>query len=151
MLSQNGHSGAERRAGCSLDALHARLRSVVGSCSIAEVARRTGFCAETARRYLNSSAPSVAFVSEVCREWNVNANWLLFGEAPEHGRSFATQVASLLAESDGAEILACQVVRPANGRGEPWRNGAGGAERTVPAVLIQNLSLTNGAARPVRS
>lgn len=59
-----------------------RLVEITGDHSYREVARRTGFHAETVRRYLQgASKQSVEFISAVVREYDADASVLLRGEA----------------------------------------------------------------------
>ncbi len=61
-----------------------RLVEITGDHSFREVARRTGFHAETVRRYLQgASKQSVEFISAVVREYDADATVLLRGEARE--------------------------------------------------------------------
>ena len=69
-----------------LEPIRQRVLTVVGGASCAEVSRRTGFNAETVRRYMRRGPVSSAFIARVCEVWDVNSNWLLFGLGPQRGR-----------------------------------------------------------------
>lgn len=65
--------------GKPMDALAGRLRTVLTGSSFAEIARKTGVSAESARRYWHGSLPTVEFLAAVCQEYDVSADWLLCG------------------------------------------------------------------------
>lgn len=91
------------------NALRARLREVLRNHNFSEVAKVTGVSAETARRYCTCASPSVHFITAICRHWNINANWLLFGHAPMRGLDLRSHVQALLSESDQVEVFAAQL------------------------------------------
>lgn len=62
--------------------LHQRMREVVGRRTYRSVAHLTNTNSETVRRYLQGQAPSVEFLSELCRALELNAHWLLTGKGP---------------------------------------------------------------------
>jgi len=66
----------------SHDGFHERLRTVVGDRSFRHLSELTGTHHETVRRYMQGQAPSVEFLTELCRALGVNANWLLTGVGP---------------------------------------------------------------------
>jgi hypothetical protein len=57
-----------------------RLRFVAGGRSYRDIARATGFNAETVRRYFcaRGSVPA-AFLASFCRAYRVSADWMLLG------------------------------------------------------------------------
>lgn len=59
------------------EGLRARLREAVRGRSYKELAVRTGYNAETVRRYFGSGRASARFVAEVCRALDVDPGWLL--------------------------------------------------------------------------
>lgn len=116
------HTAADHES----DALRARLREVLRAHSFAEIAKVAGVSAESARRYCTCATPSVQFLGAICRHWNINANWLLFGHTPRHGLDLRSHVQALLSESDQVEVFAAQLHprrAPANGH----TNGHAGA------------------------
>jgi|GEM_PF-2978099 len=57
-----------------------RLAVAIGEDSIAGMARKTGYNAETVRRYLNGGRVPASFVAAVSREYGVDAAWLVLGD-----------------------------------------------------------------------
>jgi hypothetical protein len=53
----------------------------------ADVAGRTGFHAETVRRYLRTGRFPVQFLAAFCRAYEVEPRWMLFGEGPMNTRA----------------------------------------------------------------
>lgn len=58
------------------------MREVVGRRTYRSIAHLTNTNSETVRRYLQGQAPSVEFLSELCRALELNAHWLLTGKGP---------------------------------------------------------------------
>lgn len=62
--------------------LNRRVRLVVGSQTLRQIAKIGGVSVETARRYMNGTTPSSEFLGRVCEKLGLNAEWLLLGEGP---------------------------------------------------------------------
>lgn len=131
------------------NALRARLREILRDHNFTEVARVTGVSAETARRYCTCASPSVHFITAICRHWNINANWLLFGHAPMRGLDLRSHVQALLSESDQVEVFAAQL-HPRrslpNGQTNGHTNGLSPIIVIAPARADTNARNTNGHA-----
>ncbi len=63
-------------------AIRYRLREVFRKTTYREVSERTGIHSASVSRYCSSDIPSLPFILRVCEEWNINADWLLFGHEP---------------------------------------------------------------------
>ena len=63
-------------------ALNHRVKMVVGSQTLRQVAKIGGVSVETARRYMNGATPSSEFLGRLCEKLGLNAEWLLMGEGP---------------------------------------------------------------------
>lgn len=61
-----------------------RICMVTQGLSCRQIARLTASSAETARRYLKGSPPSVAFIRRLCDAYRLRADWLIFGTGPKH-------------------------------------------------------------------
>ena len=61
-------------------AIALRLRQIKGKKSIRKFCRPLGVNHETMRRYLESGHIPAAVVAVLAREYDVDCNWLLFGE-----------------------------------------------------------------------
>ncbi len=76
--------------------------------TLADASRQIGFHPETVRRYcrLPGGRPSLEFILAVCEEWDINANWLLFGIGYPRGRDLRSQVIASLgnAQADNVRI-----------------------------------------------
>ncbi|MFG0306280.1 MAG: helix-turn-helix domain-containing protein [Phycisphaerales bacterium JB040] len=57
-----------------------RLREAVAGDTVAGVARRTGYNAETTRRYLNEGRVPAEFIAALSRAYGVDASWLIHGD-----------------------------------------------------------------------
>lgn len=85
------------------DGLHERLEAAVGKRSYRVIGEMTDQHPETVRRYLQGQHPSVEFVSALCTELDLNANWLLTGQ----GTMRASEVRGhALHDADPRELLA---------------------------------------------
>jgi len=86
--------------------LQARLCVAMRGTTLAEASRRIGFNSETVRRYcrLPGGRPSLEFILAVCEEWDVNANWLLFGIGSPRGRDLRSQVLASLGNGAAGSV-----------------------------------------------
>lgn len=66
----------------STSELHERLGVVAGDRTYRVLGEMTKQNAETVRRYMQGQAPSVDFLTELCRALELNAHWLLTGDGP---------------------------------------------------------------------
>lgn len=62
--------------------LHERILAAIGERSYRHVAEITAQNQETVRRYIQGQAPSVEFLSAMCRGLGLSAEWLLTGKGP---------------------------------------------------------------------
>lgn len=62
--------------------LHDRLVAAVGKRSYRALSELTATHPETVRRYMHGQAPSVQFVSHLCRALGISGDWLLTGRGP---------------------------------------------------------------------
>ncbi len=108
--------------------LHDRLRLVCAGASYARIGRVTGTHPETVRRYMSGDAPSVAFVTALCRATRLSADWLLC----RRGRPLAA--GPTLAPPSAKDDIAA--IRAAIAR---WPSGAEPVER-APAVVAMKLA-----------
>jgi len=70
----------------ALLALTTRIRMVLSGYTFASVGRKTGFSAESVRRYMLGDRPPVNFLFAICQHYDVSADWLLCGlGAPSRG------------------------------------------------------------------
>lgn len=83
--------------------MHERLEAVTEGKTYRWIARITGTHPETVRRYMQGQSPSVEFVTALCSNLRINAQWLLTGEGPMRRDDLR---AHHLAEADPAELLA---------------------------------------------
>lgn len=120
-----------------MDSLKARIRQALAPSSCAEIARRTGFNKETVRRYCccDNGIPSLAFIMKLCAEWDLNANWVMFGQEPRHGRDLQSQVTAALAPQHTTEVFACLMTR-IGGDGPGPSAGAGNGELSPPTAAL---------------
>ncbi len=92
-----------------------RIDEIRGGESITTFAASLGIHKENLRRVLKAGqTPGLELVLAVCRQYDINANWLLFGIEPKKGRD---QVA-LLRESidaDGVASGLCSLIMEAGG------------------------------------
>jgi hypothetical protein len=84
------------------DGLHERLLAAVGKRSYRVIGELTDQHPETVRRYLQGQHPSVEFVSALCTELDLNANWLLTGQGPMRASEVRGQA---LDNADPRELL----------------------------------------------
>lgn len=82
--------------------LHQRLSAAVGNRSCRHVADITGHNQETVRRYMAGQAPSVEFVSDLCRAMSLSAEWMLTGRGP---MKLSEVRAHALNEANASELL----------------------------------------------
>jgi transcriptional regulator with XRE-family HTH domain len=64
--------------------LHTRLISAVDGRSYREIGDLTGVHPETVRRYMQGQAPSVDFLTNLCRALGLSGSWLLTGDGVMH-------------------------------------------------------------------
>jgi transcriptional regulator with XRE-family HTH domain len=83
--------------------MHGRLEAATAGKTYRWIARVTGAHPETVRRYMQGQSPSVEFVTALCAQLKINAQWLLTGEGPMRRDEVR---AHHLAEADPAELLA---------------------------------------------
>ncbi|MFN0134184.1 MAG: helix-turn-helix domain-containing protein [Phycisphaerales bacterium] len=79
------------------------MRAAVGQRTHRHIAELTGTNHETARRYLSGQAPSVEFLSALCRALGLSAEWLLSGRGPMKAAEVRHHT---LNESGAADLLA---------------------------------------------
>lgn len=144
--------GRSRAGTVDLPSVQSRLREVLGRTSFAEIARRTGLHAESVRRYCGDpdGKPSLQFVMAVCEAWNVNANWLLFGIAPRHGRELHAQIASSVRPEQVGAVYACIAVR-LDGAPPPALTltpAAKGPPHMPPIIVLDAAGLPHDFAPP---
>lgn len=82
--------------------LHQRLTSAVGNRTYRELGELTAVHPETVRRYMQGQAPSVEFLTGLCRALGLSGSWLLTGEGPMHA---SDAKAAALGEADAPELL----------------------------------------------
>ncbi len=82
--------------------LHERLNAAAAGRSFRHLADLTGTNAETVRRYMQGQAPSVEFLSALCRSLGVCADWLLSGRGPMKSADLRRYA---LDEADPSELL----------------------------------------------
>lgn len=77
--------------------------------TLADASRRIGFHPETVRRYcrIPGGRPSLEFILAVCEEWDINANWLLFGIGYPKGRNLRSQVLASLGNGQAGSMRIC--------------------------------------------
>ncbi|MCC5786366.1 MAG: helix-turn-helix transcriptional regulator [Phycisphaerales bacterium] len=73
--------------------VQARLKIVVGSRSMREIAEITGVHQESARRYMRGSTPSLGFLEKLAGGLGVNLHWLVSGEGPMYAATSASRLA----------------------------------------------------------
>lgn len=73
--------------------VQARLRVVVGSRSMREIAEITGVHQESARRYMRGSTPSLGFLEKLASALGVNLHWLVSGEGPMYAAASVSRLA----------------------------------------------------------
>ncbi len=73
--------------------VQARLKIVVGSRSMREIAEITGVHQESARRYMRGSTPSLGFLEKLAGGLGVNLHWLVSGEGPMYAVGSASRLA----------------------------------------------------------
>jgi transcriptional regulator with XRE-family HTH domain len=64
--------------------LHTRLIAAVDGRSYREIGDLTGVHPETVRRYMQGQAPSVDFLTNLCRALGLSGTWLLTGDGVMH-------------------------------------------------------------------
>lgn len=82
--------------------LHERLLSIVGQRSSRHVGDLTKTNHETVRRYLSGQAPSVEFLTALCKVFGINGDWLLTGRGPIKASDAKGEA---LREADAGELL----------------------------------------------
>lgn len=100
-MSENHTISTEADPESFTDEMTQRLIEITGDNSYREIARRTGFHAETVRRYMQgTSKQSVEFVSTVAREFNADDSVLLRGHpvAPSQASLRLTSTTDLIGE-----------------------------------------------------
>ena len=83
--------------------LHDRLRLVAGNRTYRSLGELTGNHPETVRRYMQGQTPSVEFVSRLCEELKLNAEWVLLGKGPQRAADLRSET---LRRADPTELLA---------------------------------------------
>lgn len=92
--------------GSGLAGVQARLQEVLRPIGWARVARMIGCNAETLRRQCTSPSgrPTLETLCGVCAALDLNANWVLFGVGPRHGRDLRTQMMSAVGSAGPGEV-----------------------------------------------
>ena len=120
------HSVIKRQVG-SEDSIVGRLRSLLASMEMTEIARRTGYSVSTVYHYLNGRKITAAFCAACVRHLGLNAAWVLGGRgspAIEHdGQRSEESAESLLAAVEGAMSLARERLRELDSPLRPERLG----------------------------
>jgi transcriptional regulator with XRE-family HTH domain len=82
--------------------IHERLVTVAGERTNRRLAELTKTNPETVRRYMQGSAPSVEFLSAVCKSLAISGDWLLTGRGPMKLDEVKTES---LRQADPSELL----------------------------------------------
>lgn len=115
--------------------------------TLADASRRIGFHPETVRRYcrIPGGRPSLEFILAVCEEWDINANWLLFGIGSPRGRDLRSQVIASLRNDQDANVRICVGTLSEAGnsartdRPEAAAPDASNPEPSIPVIVLQTL------------
>ena len=83
--------------------VHARLRRVFGDNIVyRDIAVRFGMNPETVRRQMNFGKPSVQFLLQLARHYDVDLHWLMTGEGPVFRRDLFERA---LEDADSVQVL----------------------------------------------
>lgn len=85
-----------------MTAMHERMKVVAGKRSYRAIGELTNQHPETVRRYMQGGSPSIEFVSALCHQLGVNANWLLSGQGTTYVKDAKEEA---LRDANPSELL----------------------------------------------